>query len=430
MHLLSKYLLVPLMGMTLIFAVPPALNVYVIPFDNAKSEPALGWLSDAFSDMVTANLSNQNRVYVKNQSNLEEVMSNRSLLMQQKPGTKNFLVLGKFERSLDKIVISVQLIDITSWDEIDSRKVTGYYNKIDDLNSSLTETVKTMLSPYLPKPSKSQYPALTEGRGMQEPPSYAQSAINASSAIDEAILDLEKKLDVSIGARGQTDPDASQEIEGEWVLDISQDNYENAKPENQMNTSMMVEVLGNLMSNPYMVSLEKPKFNYDPQNKKEFQVSLPVNYKLKGSIIKDMLRSLPYSGLKQDGSLTIFYFNKDKYNFPPDISEKIQLGKYRSIPVIQLQNSSGVPLAILVDSHDKIVHGLNSDRVVFKPFRSFSPLIDFTIGGWSMQVSLETVDIPVKYEFKIDVNSANSISKVKLKFIPENELHAYLSTLL
>ncbi len=430
MHLLSKYLLVPLMGITLIFAVPPALNIYVIPFDNAKSEPALGWLSDAFSDMVTANLSNQNRVYVKNQSNLEEVMSNRSLLMQQKPGTKNFLVLGKFERSLDKIVISVQLIDITSWDEIDSRKVTGYYNKIDDLNSSLTETVKTMLSPYLPKPSKSQYPALTEGKGMQQPPSYAQSAINASSAIDEAILDLEKKLDVSIGARGQTDPDASQEIEGEWVLDISQDNYENAKPENQMNTSMMVEVLGNLMSNPYMVSLEKPKFNYDPQNKKEFQVSLPVNYKLKGSIIKDMLRSLPYSGLKQDGNLTIFYFNKDKYNFPPDISEKIQLGKYRSIPVIQLQNSSGVPLAILVDSHDNIVHGLNSDRVVFKPFRSFSPLIDFTIGGWSMQVSLETVDIPVKYEFKIDVNTANSISKVKLKFIPENELHAYLSTLL
>ena len=430
MHLLSKYLLVPLMGITLIFAVPPALNIYVIPFDNAKSEPALGWLSDAFSDMVTANLSNQNRVYVKNQSNLEEVMSNRSLLMQQKPGTKNFLVLGKFERSLDKIVISVQLINITSWDEIDSRKVTGYYNKIDDLNSSLTETVKTMLSPFLPKPSKSQYPALTEGKGMQEPPSYAQSAINASSAIDEAILDLEKKLDVSIGARGQTDPDASQEIEGEWVLDISQDNYENAKPENQMNTSMMIEVLGNLMSNPYMVSLEKPKFNYDPQNKKEFQVSLPVNYKLKGSIIKDMLRSLPYSGLKQDGNLTIFYFNKDKYNFPPDISEKIQLGKYRSIPVIQLQNSSGVPLAILVDSHDKIVHGLNSDRVVFKPFRSFSPLIDFTIGGWSMQVSLETVDIPVKYEFKIDVNTANSISKVKLKFIPENELHAYLSTLL
>ena len=214
------------------------------------------------------------------------------------------------------------------------------------------------------------------------------------------------------------------------MLDISQDDYEKAKPENEMNTTMMVEVLGNLMSNPYAVNLEKPQFNYDPENKKEFQVLLPVNYKLKGSIIKDMLKSLPYSGLKQDGNLTIFYFNKDKYNFPPEIAEKIQLGKYRSIPVIQLQNASGVPLAILVDSHDKIVHGLNSDRIVFKPFRSFSPLIDFTIGGWSMQVALETVDIPVQYEFNIDVNTANSISRVKLKFVPENELHSYLSTLL
>ncbi len=72
MHLLSKYLLVPLLGITFVFAVPPALNVYVIPFDNTKNEPALGWLSDAFSDMITANLSNQNRVYIKNQSNLEE----------------------------------------------------------------------------------------------------------------------------------------------------------------------------------------------------------------------------------------------------------------------------------------------------------------------------------------------------------------------
>tara|TARA_E500000331_G_scaffold247599_1_gene237966 strand:+ start:748 stop:2004 length:1257 start_codon:yes stop_codon:yes gene_type:complete len=418
------------MGISSVFAVPPALNVYVIPFDNSKSEPALMWLSDAFSSMITSNLSDQDRVYTKNQSNLEEVMSNRSLLNQQKPGTKNFLVLGKYERSLDKLIISVQLIDIASWDEVDNRRITGYYNKMDDVNSSLVAMVKTMLSPYLPKPTKSKYPTLTEGRGMQEPPTYAQSAINASSAIDQAIKDLEKKLDISSGAQGEIDPSESREIEGEWVLDFSKEDYENAKPENEMNTVMMVEVLENLMNNPYTVSLDKPKFNYDPQNKKEFQVQLPVNYKLKGGLIKDMLKSLPYSGLKQDGNLTIFYFNKDKYNFPPGISEKIKLGKYRAIPVIQLQNSSGVPLAVLVDSHDKVIQNLDSDRVIFKSFRSFSPLIDFTVGGWSMQVSLETVEIPANYEFKINVNTANSISRVKLKFVPENELYDYLSTLL
>ena len=426
----SKYFLAYLLAISFAFAVPPALNVYVIPFDNSKSETALTWLSEAFSSMVTANLSDQDRVYIKDQLNLEQVMSNRSLLNQQKPGTKNFLVLGKFERSLDKLIVSIQLIDIATWDEVDSRRITGYYNKIDDLNSSLVATVKTMLSPYLPKPTKSKYPTLTEGKGMQKPPTYAQSAIDASTAIDNAIIELEKKLDVSIGAQGQINPDESREIEGEWVLDFSKEDYENAKPENEMNTVMMVEVLENLMNNPYTVNLDKPKFSYDTQNKKEFQVQLPVNYKLKGNIIKDMLKSLPYSGLKQDGNLTIFYFNKDKYNFPPGISEKIKLGKYRAIPVIQLQNSLGVPLAVLVDSHDKTIQNLNSDRLVFKSFRSFSPLIDFTVGGWSMQVSLETVDISANYEFKIDVNTANSISRVKLKFVPENELYDYLSTLL
>ena len=163
---LSKYFLTIFMGISSVFAVPPALNVYVIPFDNSKSEPALMWLSDAFSSMITANLSDQDRVYTKNQSNLEEVMSNRSLLNQQKPGTKNFLVLGKYERSLDKLIISVQLIDIASWDEVDNRRITGYYNKMDDVNSSLVAMVKTMLSTYLPRPTKSKYPTLTEVRGM------------------------------------------------------------------------------------------------------------------------------------------------------------------------------------------------------------------------------------------------------------------------
>ena len=55
-----------------------------------------------------------------------------------------------------------------------------------------------------------------------------------------------------------------------------------------------------------------------------------------------MLESLPYSGIKQDGSLTVFYFNRDKYNFPKDVSDNIQLGKYRSIPVIQLLDQKNI----------------------------------------------------------------------------------------
>jgi TolB-like protein len=411
-------------------AAPPALHVYVIPFDNSKNDVAIGWLSDVFAEMVNSELSQHDRIYLKNKDGLEEIMTNRSLLLQQRPGTKNLLVLGKFERSLNIITISIQLIDIATWDELSNGKVRGDYNNITDINRKLSESVNTMLLPYLPKVEKGPYPTLTEGKRMRIPPSYGEKAIDMSTAIDVAIIDLEKKLDLNIGARGEIDPKGLREENGEWVLDISKDSYKDDRPENQINTDMMVDVLSNLMGNPYEVKLESPQFNYDPKNRKEFQIVMSVNYALKGNIIKDMLTSLPYSGLKQDGNLTVFYFNRDKYNFPEEITEKIQLGIYRTTPVIQLQDANGNPLVILVDSPDQSIHALNSNRVIYKPFHYFSNLIDFTVGGWSMQVALETVDIPASYRFNMDVNRANDISRVSLKFIPENELHSFLSKLL
>jgi TolB-like protein len=411
-------------------AAPPALHVYVIPFDNIKNDVAIGWLSTVFAEMVNSELSQHDRIYLKNKDGLEEIMTNRSLLLQQRPGTKNLLVLGKFERSLDKITISIQLIDIATWDELSNGRVRGYYNNITAINRKLSESVNTMLLPYLPKVDKGPYPTLTEGKRMRIPPSYGEKAIDVSTAIDAAFIDLEKKLDLNIGARGEIDPKGLREENGEWVLDISKDSYNDDRPENQINTHMMVDVLSNLMRNPYRVKMERPQFNYDPENRKEFQIVMSVNYGLKGNIIKDMLTSLPYSGLKQDGNLTVFYFNRDKYNFPEEITEKIQLGKYRTTPVIQLQDANANPLVILVDSPDQSIHALNSNRVIYKPFHYFSNLIDFTVGGWSIQVALETVDIPASYRFNLDVNRANDISRVSLKFIPEEELHAYLSNLL
>ena len=425
-----KSIISSLLLMGVLSSAPPVLNVYVIPFDNIKNDVAIGWLSDAFAEMINAELTEQDRIYLKGKAGLEEIMTNRSLLLQQRPGTKNLLILGKFERSLDKISISVQLIDIASWDELGNRKMRGDYNDVTGLNRLLTESINMMMTPFLPKAEKSLYPTLTEGKRMRNPPTYAEKAVEVSSAIDAAIIELEKKLDISIGARGEEDPKETREEDGEWVLDLSKDNYEDSRAENEFNTSIMVDVLSNLMSNPYQVKIDRPQFNYDPDNRKEFQITLPVNYKLKASIIKEMLESLPYSGIKQDGNLTVFYFNRDKYNFPKDISDNIQQGKYRSIPVIQLLDVKGDPVAILVDTPDHKIHGMSSDRLVFRPFRNFSPLIDFTVGGWSMQVSLETVDIPVEYRFKMKVGEANNISRVSLKFVPENELHSFLSKLL
>ncbi|SVD48360.1 uncharacterized protein METZ01_LOCUS401214, partial [marine metagenome] len=141
MRTITKTLITTLLLNVAIIGAPPILNVYIIPFDNIKNDAAIGWLSDALAEMINSELSKHDRIYLKDQSGLEEVMTNRALLLQQRPGTKNLLFLGKYERALDNISISLQLIDITTWDELDKRKIRGTYNDVTGINRSLRESI-------------------------------------------------------------------------------------------------------------------------------------------------------------------------------------------------------------------------------------------------------------------------------------------------
>jgi len=57
--------------------------------------------SDAFVEMVNGELRNLDDVILKDKEGLEAVMANRSLLLQQRRGSKNLLVLGKYERAVE-----------------------------------------------------------------------------------------------------------------------------------------------------------------------------------------------------------------------------------------------------------------------------------------------------------------------------------------
>jgi hypothetical protein len=57
-------------------------------------------------------------------------------------------------------------------------------------------------------------------------------------------------------------------------------------------------------------------------------------------------------------------------------------------------------------------------------------MIEFTVGGWSMQVAMETVNIHAKYEFILPMSDVENLSSVSLKFINEAELKKFLEPIL
>lgn len=421
----GKYFIIVLIASCSLGLSTPKTFVYILKFDNIERDESVDWLAQAFVDMLNSQLE-KTYVSLKNRQDLEVVMDNRNLLLHQPRGSKNMLVLGKYRRALDEIKIDLQLIDIATWEEADRRKISGNYKEVPQLNKKLTEAVQTMLKPFLPEKKPSKYPAFITPESKLVEDTYTKGAREVTDGIASAFEGLEASMDLITGARGKVEAPIFSEREGEWTMDLGRDHAGPNSPENLANTDMLIGILDRLMTDPYEVTLDRPEFVYNEEQSRKMTVVFPVNFAIKGDVIKDMLMSLPYSGLKQEGTLTVFFFDKDQFTIPGELSRRIQFGKYRAVPVIRFFDDKGKVMVVIVDTPESIWHGATSRKVHFVSERQFSQLIDFTIGGWSMQVALEAVNISVDYTFTLDVDQAQRLNRVSLKFVPEHELESFL----
>ena len=412
-------------------AAAPKLYLYLLPFDNINNEQAIAWLGSGFTDMLTKEMTPLDGLFLRNRDDLENIMNNRALLLKQPRDSRNILALGKFSRKVDEISVDMQFIDIANWEELDRREVIGSYNNIPQLNNVLAEVVKTVCIPYLPqkKTTKKIYPDFTTPQATAIPKTFGDRGAVITSSIDDAIADLERSMDFVIGARGKPKEAPAKEpvAEDEWVVDINNRPFNEPSPENVNNTALLEQVLANLMNKPYDVFIYKPTYVYDEdEDDKMITVNMRVDYGIKGDIINDMLTSLPYTGLTQDGSLTIVHFDRENFNFSPELTKNISLGNYRSVPVIRFFDKDGIVMAIILDTPESRWYEMSSNKIHFIPLHQFSPLVDFTMGGWSLQVALEDVDIKAHYSLQMSIEEVDRISRVSLKFVPEAELGAII----
>jgi TolB-like protein len=412
-------------------AATPKLYLYLLPFDNINNEQAIAWLGLGFTDMLTKEMTAIEGLFLRNRGDLENIMNNRGLLLKQPRDSRNILVLGKYSRKMDEISVDMQFIDIANWEELDKREAIGSYNNVPQLNNELAEVVKTVCIPYLPekKTTKKIYPDFTTPQATAIPRTFGERGAVITSSIDDALIELERSMDFVIGARGKPKETLAKKpvAEDEWVVDINNRPFNEPLPENVNNTVLLDQVLANLMDKPYDVFIYKPTYVYDEdEDDNMITVNMRVDYGIKGDIINDMLTSLPYTGIKQDGSLTIVHFDRENFNFPPELTKNISLGNYRAVPVIRFLDKDGIVMAIILDTPESRWYDMSSNKIHFIPLHQFSPLVDFTMGGWSLQVALEDVEIKAHYSLQMSIEEVDRISRVSLKFVPEAELGAII----
>ena len=415
----------------------PYTYVYLLPFDNIQNDPAVEWIAAGLTDMVQQELKNNYGVRMKTKDDLEVIMNDRSLMLKQPRGSRNLLILGKYNRQLDKVHVSIQVVDVATWEELAVRQIMEVYTQMASLNKAVGTAVQQMITPYLPSQPVakiSPFPAFSEPKEVKKRHPISVQSEKVASNLDQQIAELEASMDVLLGARvrnkDQPKKGIPRFVSGEWTLDFDVDRKLEDNPENAANTLMLAAVLDQLLTNPYDVELQRPEFEYHEDDELYMTVRFPVVYKLKDKIIKDMLSTLPYTGLEQNGTLTIFYFDRNSFNFPKKHVDAIKAGTFRIVPVIRIFDQNRNTLIVVADTPETYWHTRTSDKVLYVPQHQFSPLIDFAIGGWSLQVAMETVEIQAVYEFILPVTEVESLSNVSLKFVNENELNSFLDPLL
>ena len=415
--------------------------VYLLPFDNIQNDNSIDWVSVGLVDMVQQELKDKYGIRLKDKDDLEVIMNDRSLMLKQPMGSRNILVLGKFIRQLDRVNVTMQAVDVATWEELGKSQISEAYTQIPALNKAVGSSVAEMLKPFLPvqiQTETSPYTAFSQPKKIIALDPVSVQSKKVASALDQQIAELESSMDILLGAKKRVKNQTNQKVqkntpkfdEGEWKMDFDVNRKVEDKPENDLNTQLLSTVLDQLINNPYDVELQRPEFEYHKDDELYMTVRFPIIFKLKDKIIKEMLTTLPYTGLEQNGSLTIFYFDRNSFNFPEKHVDAIKNGKFRKVPVIRIFDQNRNTLIVVADTPESYWHTRSSDKVLYVPQHQFSPLIDFSIGGWSMQVAMETVEIQAVYEFILPVNQVESLNNVSLKFVDEDNLKSFLDPIL
>ena len=243
--------LILLLFLSVLSARQPIVYFYVIPFDNLKDDPTVEWIASGLSDMVSNKFKNEPGLLIQNKQDLEIIMNDRSLMLKQPIASRNLLLLGKYSRQLEKIKVSVQLIDLATWDQIESKDISAEYSDISKMKQEVSDNIRLMIASYLP--NKKNNLAVVLPKFIDPKPSITRDPVTVKSEmvtknLQQEFEKLEESMDVLLGLKEDSKLKPKNNVTlfdngGEWTMDFSANQLVEENPELEPNTELLKEVL-------------------------------------------------------------------------------------------------------------------------------------------------------------------------------------------
>ena len=391
-------------------------TLILLEFENISQNKEYDGLRHKLPDLIKESILLDNDIHIEYAGKIEPYLG------IENPRYENaLLLLGKFFIDEMQVKVSLELYDLSTWNKVSK---DFYFCHLSDDNCFTSELMNYSTN-LLPLYFSDKNLEIKDDRPL---------SIDSIDDNDKLITeDLFLAIDnFAVEAELNYSWDKLSRDGGQYgdryYKDIDK-NYQNEIIENsrEKNTEKLISYFNKIILNPYDVTIQNIRMEYDESNNEYIDLMVPVTYVIKKNLIEDMLTTLPHLSTSHSiGNLVIKFFESDFILSSSD-SNKYGFMKYQVAPVLFLSDNIGKINHIYIDDLKALsINDFNNDNIFAESSSKFYPLFAITPGKDNIQINLDMTSLNIEYKFRISIDDIEKYSKVAIKFLHQTEIESII----
>lgn len=397
-------------------AIPQTKEVYILDFENKTGNPALDWLENELSGMIFQDQLRLPGLTLHPEYSLAEVLAfnEQDARIQNK---NQYVLLGSVYPSSagGDVLIHMSSIHLNTWQNRGEKSFTAHLSDRRALKDQLIIHLGKLFNiEPLSLDFTVRVPQSDEGRV-------------DTRALTEARRELEA-LTKSLGRTQDQEPSSLQKADkirtpGMTVLHFDHTESSARLEMDRSHIARTRKAFYELLLNPYLVQINEPTLSTLPYRPNRGRIRIEVSYEILPELLDELTDVLPFRQVSTGyNNYTTFIYQADFSDIPFQLQRDIQLGNYRTIPVIQLADRQGQIIHTFIDGQYLDTREIEpSDNVTIQ--NNFQQLLVMTSSRTDIQLYLKKFPAIGIYELELPVSTLENLSEIRVQLMPITELY-------
>ena len=391
-------------------------TLYLMEFENTSSIKEIDYLRHSLPDIIKDNLSDLSiDLKIEYAGSIEPYLG-----IKNSENLNSVILLGKYVAKGSMLNIILETYEVSAWNKLSYDSYTCNMNDDNCIQRKMADYSNVLLD-YI-------FTLDVYNEDVKISVLEKNELVIPDSPLDELnrIIDnfsVEVELNHSLEKMNLK----GNQYGNRYYKDIDNNSKNNfLKDIKKSNTDKLLSYIDDILLNPYDVEIHDISFDYSMYNNDYVDINVPVSFKVKKSLIEDLLSTLPQSSKStKNGKLLIKFSNKD-FAFTNIINDRFSLSKYQVVPVLFLSDSKGEISYVYLESWKN--KGVDkNNKIEVHQSNEFYPLLAITPGKQNLLVNLDMTTLTINYNFKLSLKHIEDYTKVAIKFLYENQINNILN---